>query len=79
MRNSKWLSNPMVNILAGRKSTLIFTVNILHMCRLANKFREAGIDARVIFSGTPSSERKVLLDEFRSSKFPVLVNCGESI
>lgn len=61
---------------AGRKSTLIFTVNILHMCRLANKFREAGIDARVIFSGTPSSERKVLLDEFRSSKFPVLVNCA---
>jgi len=61
---------------AGRKSTLIFTVNILHMYRLANKFREAGIDARVIFSGTPPSERKMLLDEFRSSKFPVLVNCA---
>ncbi|POV94533.1 hypothetical protein PSHT_16149, partial [Puccinia striiformis] len=61
---------------ATRKSTLIFTVNILHMYRLANQFREAGIDARVIFSGTPPSERKVLLDEFRSSKFPVLVNCA---
>ncbi|PLW22655.1 hypothetical protein PCASD_11883 [Puccinia coronata f. sp. avenae] len=61
---------------ASRKSTLIFTINILHMYRLANKFREAGIDARVIFSGTPPLERKVLLDEFRSSKFPVLVNCA---
>ncbi|WAQ82663.1 hypothetical protein PtA15_3A26 [Puccinia triticina] len=60
----------------SRKSTLIFTVNILHMYRLANKFREAGIDARVIFSGTPPAERKILLDEFRSSKFPVLVNCA---
>ncbi|EFP88637.1 uncharacterized protein PGTG_14842 [Puccinia graminis f. sp. tritici CRL 75-36-700-3] len=61
---------------ASRKSTLIFTINILHMYRLANKFREAGIDARVIFSGTPPLERKILLDEFRSSKFPVLVNCA---
>ncbi|KAA1111149.1 hypothetical protein PGT21_036915 [Puccinia graminis f. sp. tritici] len=61
---------------ASRKSTLIFTINILHMYRLANKFREAGIDARVIFSGTPPLERKILLDEFRSSKFPILVNCA---
>ncbi|KAA1138796.1 hypothetical protein PGTUg99_011870 [Puccinia graminis f. sp. tritici] len=66
------MSNPS----ASRKSTLIFTINILHMYRLANKFREAGIDARVIFSGTPPLERKILLDEFRSSKFPILVNCA---
>ncbi|MBW0482131.1 hypothetical protein O181_021846 [Austropuccinia psidii MF-1] len=61
---------------ADRKSTLIFTVNIQHMYRLANKFRNAGIDARVIFSGTSSNERKSLLSDFKLSKFPVLVNCA---
>lgn len=65
-----------LNRAADRKSTLIFTVNIRHMHRLANKFREAGIDARMVYSGTPTPERKTLLEDFRCLRFPVLVNCA---
>lgn len=39
-------------------------------------FRDAGIDARFIYSGTPAKEREKILNDFKSFKFPVLMNCG---
>lgn len=61
-----------------RRSTLIFAVNIQHVKDLTQTFREAGVDARYLHGGTPLAERRQLLQDFRSSNFPVLVNCGKS-
>lgn len=60
----------------GRKSTLVFCVDLAHVGGLTQKFREYGIDARFITGDTPKLERSERLDDFKSGKFPVLVNCG---
>ena len=62
---------------ATRKSTLVFCVNLAHVRELTNTFREFGIDARYVYSGTPVAERKALISSFKEGAFPVLVNCGE--
>ncbi|KAH9858111.1 P-loop containing nucleoside triphosphate hydrolase protein [Lenzites betulinus] len=61
---------------AERKSTLIFCVNIAHVVQLTAVFRDAGIDARYLHSGTPAAERKALVQDFRSGQYPVLINCA---
>ena len=65
------------SIVGDRRSTLIFCVNISHVLRLTAAFRDAGVDARLVHSGTPSQERKELIQKFRDGAFPVLINCGE--
>lgn len=59
-----------------RRSTLIFAVNIEHVQDLTHTFRNAGIDARYLHGGTPMSERRQLLEDFRNGVYPVLVNCA---
>jgi ATP-dependent helicase IRC3 len=61
---------------AGRKSTLIFCVDVAHVLGLTNLFRHHGIDARFVTGETPKLERAATLDGFRAAEFPVLVNCG---
>lgn len=60
----------------GRKSTLVFCVDLAHVNGLTQKFREFGIDARFVTGDTHKVERSERLEEFRAGKFPVLVNCG---
>lgn len=60
----------------GRKSTLVFCVDLDHVAGLTNTFRKHGIDARFVTGDTPKSERSARLDSFKARKFPVLVNCG---
>ena len=60
----------------GRKSTLVFCVDLGHVAGLTNKFREHGFNARFVTGDTPRVERGQILDDFRQGKFPVLVNCG---
>jgi ATP-dependent helicase IRC3 len=60
----------------GRKSTLVFCVDLAHVGGLTNTFRKHGIDARFVTGDTPKSERGERLDDFKAGKFPVLVNCG---
>ncbi|OWP05533.1 DEAD/DEAH box helicase [Marssonina coronariae] len=60
----------------GRKSTLVFCVDLAHVAGLTNTFRKHGIDARFVTGDTPKSERSARLDSFRGGGFPVLVNCG---
>lgn len=62
---------------ASRKSTLVFCVSIAHCLEMANTFRSYGIDARIITSKTPKSERLRLLEDFGRQEYPVLVNCGK--
>ena len=63
---------------AGRKSTLVFCVNLHHLRELTNTFRAAGVNAAYIHAGTPAAERKALIGAFKSGEFPVLLNVGES-
>lgn len=60
-----------------RKSTLVFAVDIPHTVELCNTFRDAGIEASFITSKTPALSRHEILQDFKSGKIPVLVNCGK--
>ncbi|KAM5529998.1 hypothetical protein V8D89_016337 [Ganoderma adspersum] len=61
---------------AGRKSTLVFCVNLAHVAALTAAFRDAGVDARYLHSKTPAAERKALVESFKAGEYPVLVNCA---
>jgi len=60
----------------GRKSTLVFCVDLDHVGGLTNTFRKHGIDAQFVTGDTPKTERSARLDSFKNGEFPVLVNCG---
>ncbi|KJZ79944.1 hypothetical protein HIM_00658 [Hirsutella minnesotensis 3608] len=60
----------------GRKSTLVFCVDLAHVVGLTNKFRDLGFDARYVTGDTPKLERSEILDAFRAGEFPVLINCS---
>ncbi|KAG8667028.1 putative ATP-dependent helicase IRC3 [Fusarium poae] len=60
----------------GRKSTLVFCVDVAHVVELTDRFRQHGFDARYVTGETPTTERAQTLDSFRKGEFPVLVNCG---
>lgn len=64
------------HIIGKRRSTLVFCVDIAHVTGMTDTFRRHGIDAKFITSLTPKEERSKRLDEFRQSRYPVLVNCG---
>ncbi|RYC54129.1 hypothetical protein CHU98_g12080 [Xylaria longipes] len=61
---------------SGRKSTLVFCVDLAHVSGLTRAFRRHGIDARFVTGDTPKLERSDRLDAFKRGEFPVLVNCG---
>ncbi|KAI0877295.1 P-loop containing nucleoside triphosphate hydrolase protein [Hypoxylon argillaceum] len=61
---------------AGRKSTLVFCVDLAHVAGLTRCFRKHGIDARFVTGDTPKLDRGDRLDAFKRGEFPVLVNCG---
>lgn len=60
----------------GRKSTLVFCVDLAHVTSLTAMFRRFGVDARFITSDTPKLVRGERLDAFKNGEFPVLLNCG---
>ncbi|KAF2998947.1 hypothetical protein E8E13_006726 [Curvularia kusanoi] len=60
----------------GRKSTLVFCVDLSHVTNLTTKFREYGIDAQYVTGDTPPKIRSARIDSFRNGDFPVLLNCG---
>lgn len=61
---------------AGRKSTLVFCVDLNHVAGLTAKFRQYGLDARFVTGDTHKIERGEILDAFKQGEFPVLLNCG---
>jgi ATP-dependent helicase IRC3 len=60
----------------GRKSTLVFCVDLAHVAGLTKFFRAHGVDARFVTGDTPKAQRSAILDSFRAGEFPVLLNCG---
>ena len=65
-----------INKAAGRKSTLVFCVDLSHVTDLTAIFRSHGIDAKFVTGDTQKSLRSQRLDSFRNGDFPVLLNCG---
>ncbi|KAG6039525.1 hypothetical protein E4U41_002495 [Claviceps citrina] len=61
---------------AGRKSTLVFCVDLAHVSGLTRRFRDYGFDARFVMGDTAKVERGEILEAFKKGEFPVLVNCG---
>ncbi|KAI0548805.1 P-loop containing nucleoside triphosphate hydrolase protein [Xylaria curta] len=61
---------------AGRKSTLVFCVDLAHVAGLTRAFRQHGVDARFVTGDTPKLDRSDRLDAFKRGEFPVLINCG---
>ena len=61
---------------SGRKSTLVFCVDVKHVVSLTRTFLQHGVEARFVTGDTPDIERSQILDDFRNGVFPVLVNCG---
>lgn len=60
----------------GRKSTLVFCVDLSHVTALTAKFRQHNIDAQFVTGTTKQEIRKERLQSFRRGEFPVLLNCG---
>ncbi|KAK1755741.1 P-loop containing nucleoside triphosphate hydrolase protein [Echria macrotheca] len=60
----------------GRKSTLVFCVDLAHVAALTQRFRHYGVDARYVTGDTPIRERSERLEAFKREEYPVLVNCG---
>jgi len=65
-------------LIADRKSTLIFCVDIAHVDALTQTFRKFGVDARFLTGKTHANTRKELVASFKAGEFPVLINCGMS-
>jgi ATP-dependent helicase IRC3 len=61
---------------AGRKSTLVFCVDLNHVAALIHRFRHHGVDARFVTGDTPTRDRAERLEAFKKGEFPVLINCG---
>ncbi len=60
----------------GRKSTLVFCVDLAHVADLTQKFRKHGINAQFVTGDTDKMERSRRLEAFKQGGFPVLINCG---
>lgn len=58
-----------------RRSTLVFCVDLDHVAKLTQAFRDAGIDARSVSSLSQPQLRKDTIAGFGKGEFPVLVNC----
>lgn len=61
---------------ASRKSTIVFCVDIAHVNEITAKFRQLGVDARMVTSNTKPAERTQRLEAFKKGEYKVLVNCG---
>lgn len=60
-----------------RKSTLVFAHDISQTQALCKDFIDKGVNARFITSKTDARTRASIIEDFKSGKLPVLVNCGK--
>lgn len=61
---------------ASRKATLVFCVGIAHLNHVVEEFNAEGIYCKGLDSTYSKEDRKNIIEEFKSGKLPVLVNCG---
>lgn len=58
-----------------RKSTLVFCANLRMVDDLTAQFEKAGIKAKSVSSNTPQLKRMRTMEEFKTLKLSVLINC----
>ena len=61
---------------APRERTIAYCVSVRHARNIAENFNSVGIRAEVLSSGTPTGERRRIMEAFRAGKFSVLCNVG---
>ena len=61
---------------APGERTIIYCVSVSHARSTADAFNQAGIRAESVSSGTPSRQRRKIMEDFRSGKITVLCNVG---
>lgn len=61
---------------AQGERTIAYCVSVRHARNIAENFNSAGIRAEVLSSGTPTGERRRIMEAFRAGKFSVLCNVG---
>lgn len=59
-----------------RKSCLVFCVGIEHLNHVVEEFKSEGIYCKGLDSTYNKEDRKAIIEEFKTGKLPVLVNCG---
>ncbi|AGO12769.1 AaceriADR302Wp [[Ashbya] aceris (nom. inval.)] len=58
------------------KSALLFGVDVSHVRSLCMLFQAGGVEAQYVTAKTRPSERDSIVEDFRSGKIEVLMNCG---
>ena len=61
---------------APGERSIAYCVSVNHAIRTAESFNSAGIRAEVLSAGTPTMQRKTIMDNFRAGKITVLCNVG---
>lgn len=59
---------------AADKKGIVYAISIEHARRIAEYYRNRGVEAVAIDSKTPAAERKQMVDDFKAGKIRVLVN-----
>lgn len=62
--------------IAMGERTIAYCVSVAHAERVAEVFRNDGIAAESMHSGTPAKTRKRIFDDFRNGKITILCNVG---
>lgn len=60
---------------AGKRPTVVYTVNVRHAQHVAEQFWRQRINAAVLIAETPVDDRIRILEGFENREIPVLVNC----
>lgn len=60
---------------SDRRSTLVFANTKAHIKSIVAAFTEAGIECKGLDSDVHKDIRKEMIDDFKSGKLPILVNC----
>ena len=60
----------------GRKSTIVFCVDIAHVRDLTAMFQKHGVEAKNVTGEDLARDRDKKLDSFKKGEYGVLLNCG---
>ena len=67
------LYRSMVQFAHGKKG-MVYAISIDHARKIADYYRQQGIESRAIDSKTPKEERKRMVEDFKQGRIQVLVN-----
>jgi superfamily II DNA or RNA helicase len=60
---------------ANGERTICYCVSVEHARNTAHAFNSVGIKAECLSAGTPTKQRKKILEDFKRGLFPILCNC----